>query len=464
MYDTLIIGAGLSGLAAGIRLAYFGQKVCVLERHYTIGGLNSFYRLRHRDYDVGLHAVTNFALPGTRTGPLSKLLRQLRLRWEDFDLRPQTQSRIVFPGVELKFTNDFAVLEEQVASAFPAERDSFRKLVARIDAHDELNLQQVQVSARQVLSEYIADPLLIDMLFCPLMFYGSAVPGDMDFNQFVVMFKSIFEQGFGRPYAGVRLIMKNVIRKYRECGGELRLRAGVQQILTDGQRAIGVVLDNGEQIEARHVVSSAGLAETLRLCGQEPDPGSRTAAGDISFAETIFAIDRQPAELGHRDTIVFYNNAPKFHYENPSEPCDLRSGIICSPNNFEYDQPLEEGCMRITALANHHYWLNLPDDEYQAAKQDWAGRILTAGLQHTPDFRPHILDTDVFTPRTIRRFTGHINGCVYGAPHKRMTGETHLNNLFLCGTDQGYLGIVGSMLSGITIANLHLLKGSSLPT
>lgn len=120
--------------------------------------------------------------------------------------------------------------------------------------------------------------------------------------------------------------------------------------------------------------------------------------------------------------------------------------------------------MRITTLANHHYWLNLPDDEYQAAKQDWAGRILTAGLQHTPDFRPHILDTDVFTPRTIRRFTGHINGCVYGAPHKRMTGETHLNNLFLCGTDQGYLGIVGSMLSGITIANLHLLKGSSLPT
>src|SRR5687767_6742125 len=146
MYDTLIIGAGLSGLAAGIRLAYFGQKVCVLERHYTIGGLNSFYRLRHRDYDVGLHAVTNFAKPGTKTGPLSKLLRQLRLRWEDFDLRPQTQSRIIFPGVELKFTNDFALLEQQVVAAFPAQKDAFRKLVDRIDAHDELNLQQQQVS------------------------------------------------------------------------------------------------------------------------------------------------------------------------------------------------------------------------------------------------------------------------------------------------------------------------------
>ena len=55
-YDTIIIGAGMSGLAAGIRLAHFDQRVCILERHYTIGGLNSFYRLGGRDYDVGLHA------------------------------------------------------------------------------------------------------------------------------------------------------------------------------------------------------------------------------------------------------------------------------------------------------------------------------------------------------------------------------------------------------------------------
>jgi hypothetical protein len=30
--------------------------------------------------------------------------------------------------------------------------------------------------------------------------------------------------------------------------------------------------------------------------------------------------------------------------------------------------------------------------------------------------------------------------------------------VFLCGTDQGMLGIVGAMLSGISIANQHLLQ------
>jgi len=37
-------------------------------------------------------------------------------------------------------------------------------------------------------------------------------------------------------------------------------------------------------------------------------------------------------------------------------------------------------------------------------------------------------------------------------------GTTYLENLFICGTDQGFLGIVGAMLSGISMANLHVLQ------
>src|SRR5690606_34715034 len=132
MYDTIIIGAGMSGLAAGIRLAYYEKKVCILERHTTIGGLNSFYRLRGRNFDVGLHAVTNYAAPGTRTGPLAKLLKQLRLRWEDFDLSPQVGSSVVFPGHRIPFDNDYEKFLQAVCDAFPDQEVGFRRLVQRI--------------------------------------------------------------------------------------------------------------------------------------------------------------------------------------------------------------------------------------------------------------------------------------------------------------------------------------------
>src|SRR5436190_19561004 len=128
MYDAIIIGAGLSGLAAGIRLAHYEKRVCILERHTTIGGLNSFYRLRGRNYDVGLHAVTNFTPKGTKRGPLARVLRQLRFSWDEFGLKPQCGSRVAFPGAQLDFTNDFEVLRAEVARAFPAQIDGFNRL------------------------------------------------------------------------------------------------------------------------------------------------------------------------------------------------------------------------------------------------------------------------------------------------------------------------------------------------
>ena len=459
-YDTIIIGAGLSGLAAGIRLAYYDKRVCIVERHYTIGGLNSFYRLRKRDHDVGLHAVTNYAEPGTKKGPLSKLLRQLRLKWDDFALVPQVGSDIVFPGHRVHFNNDLEFLCEQVAAEFPAQKDNFRKLVKMIDEHDELHLSSETASARKLLNEVIPDPVLIDMLFCPLMFYGSPTPDDMDFSQFCIMFKALFHQGFGRPFKGVRLIMKNIVKRFRENGGELKLRSGVKRIIATNGRASGVELDTGEILEGDNVLSSAGAIETLGLCEDVPESlTTNIKPGELSFVETIFSLDCQPRDLGHKSTIVFYNDSDKFQYRCPSEPCDVASGIVCSPNNFQYpDDQVEEGRIRITALADPSYWMHLSDDEYYSAKEHWSNKIVESALRYIPDFRQHIVDTDVFTPRTIMKFTGHLNAAVYGSATKIRDGRTHLDNLFICGTDQGFLGIIGSMLSGITIANLHLLR------
>ena len=129
MYDTIIIGAGMSGLAAGIRLAHFGKRVCILERHSAIGGLNSFYRQRGRTFDVGLHALTNYAPKGTRSGPLARLLKQLRLAWEEWALAPQLGSAIAFPGATLRFSNNFELFEGEVRRVFPREIDNLRRLL-----------------------------------------------------------------------------------------------------------------------------------------------------------------------------------------------------------------------------------------------------------------------------------------------------------------------------------------------
>ena len=459
-YDTIIIGAGLSGLAAGIRLAYYEQKVCILERHYTIGGLNSFYRLRGRDYDVGLHAVTNYATKGDKRGPLAKLLRQLRMGWEDFALAPQIGSTIAFPDVRIDFSNDVDLLQSEVARVFPQQKDSFRRLLGQILDYDDLNQDVFELSGRQILAGTITDPLLVEMLLCPLMWYGNAREDDMDWGQFCIMFRALYLEGMGRPHAGIRLILKNLVRRFRAVGGELKLRAGVASIRIEGDRAVGVVLDSGQELTGRKILSSAGAVETLRLCDHLGE-SAPIRAGQLSFIESLSVLDRPPKLIGNDRTIVFFNDSTTFHWRRPEqELCDVRTGVICSPNNFAYaadEGELADNLIRVTALADFGRWKSLDEDQYRVEKLRWYDRLAASAVRFIPDFRSRVIETDLFTPTTIRRFTGHENGAIYGAPHKQLDGTTRVKNLYLCGTDQGYLGIIGSLISGVAMANRHCL-------
>lgn len=468
-YDVVIIGAGMSGLAAGIRLAHFGLKVCIFERHNAPGGLNGFYSIAGRKYDVGLHAMTNFVRAGVRGTPLGKLLRQLRIEREEFALCEQRRSRISF-GVageaNLNFSNDFALLEAEVASVFPSQIDGFRKLVAAVRSFDDVSLDAATLSARSVVRSFVSDPLLEDMLFCPVMYYGSPQEHDMDFGQFVIMFKALFLEGFARPFEGVRLILRVLLAKYREAGGERRMRCGVRSIRTEAGRAAALVLDSGETVTATHVLSSIGSAETRRLWAPSTEPAPQ-AGHSLSYVETISVLDRQPADLGWADdTIVFFNDSNRFTYERPQDLVDTRSGVICFPNNFQYapGETMPEGWLRCTCLASYPAWAALDKAAYAEAKAREFDRIQSSALRFLPRsvspelLRPAIKATDMFTPLTITRFTGHDEGAIYGAPLKNRQGRTELANVYLCGTDQGFLGIIGAMLSGISMANFHVLQ------
>ncbi len=457
-YDAVIIGAGMSGLAAGIRLAYFDQRVCIVEKHHVCGGLNSYYTRNGRQFDVGLHAVTNYVPPGTGSAPLTKLLRQLRLSWEDFDLCEQRFSEVRFPGRRLRFTNDIEVLTQEVARQFPQDVDKFRQTLGVIREYDDTDFDHPYRSTRRVLGDLLHNPVLIDMLLCPMMYYGNAQEHDMDFTQFVIMFKSIFCEGFARPRGGVRTIIKVLVDKLRDCGGELMMECGAERIDVDGNHVTGVTLETGETLTADVVFSSAGYHETMRLCSDANTNPASHDVGRVSFLESIVVLDKPPAHLGHEATIVFFNDAETFNYAVPDDLVDLRSGVVCCPNNYDRHEDMSEGLFRITWLADYDLWAGLDKNTYAAAKDSCREKLVEQGAKYIPRFRDHIVYTDMFTPRTIRQYTGHDNGAVYGMPRKLHDGRTRLENLFICGTDQGYLGIIGAMISGITMANLHVLS------
>lgn len=290
----------------------------------------------------------------------------------------------------------------------------------------------------------------------------------MEFGQFVIMFKALFLEGFARPLEGVRVIIRVLLEKFRQAGGERRMKCGVSKIIERAGRAAALLLDDGSEITADHVISSAGFPETMRMCEPTHTAEAEANTGALSFVETITIFRQAPATWGWGDdTIIFFNDSDSFEYARARGQVDLRSGVICLPNNFDYaGAELPEGVFRVTCLADYAAWAHLPEETYQADKARWDAEIQRSARRFLPAvdeavLRAELVTTDTFTPRTVRKFTGHLNGAIYGAPRKVRDGRTHLENLYLCGTDQGFLGIIGAMLSGISMANYHILQKTS---
>lgn len=463
--DCIIIGAGMSGLASGIRLSMYDKKVLILEKHSISGGLNSYYSRGKRKFDVGLHALTNFVNPKDKGKPFNKLMKQLRIPYEEFKLSPQNYSKILFPEQELKFTNDIEVLTAEVADKFPSQIDGFVALLSHIRNFDEVNLNNETVMAKTVVKNFIKDDSLVEMIFCPLLIYGSAWENDMDFSQFVIMFKSIFLEGFSRPEGGVRTILDILIKKLADCGGEIRYKSEVTRIITKDNKVVGVEINHNQIIECDQILSSMGLPETYGVVS-DFEKLNHPATGKLSFCESILITDKKPRELGIDATIIFYNNRPEYLYQKPTTLFDSESGVVCFPNNFKYENfqdDYPEGVLRVTNIANFDLWNDLKSSEdkthYREQKEVVCANAIkilkNCGL--SSDYQ--MLFKDIFTPTTIKRYTQHFDGTVYGSTDKSRNGKTPIDGLYICGTDQGFLGIVGSMLSGISMANLHVLQG-----
>lgn len=465
-HPLVIIGGGMSGIAAAIRYARFGQPTLILEQHSRPGGLNSYYYRHGRLFETGLHAMTNFAPPDQKHAPLNVLLRQLKLSRKKFTTYPQFGSEIIFPQNTLRFSNDFSELQEAVAQVFPKSVDGFNRLAELVKGYDPFQ-KSAWLSARKRLNELLDDQDLIEMIFCPLMFYGNSEESDMDFSQFVIMFQAIFFEGFFRPYGTIKDFLTVLLDHYQSFGGEIRYKTSVDSLCLEGNKVVAVKTQSGELIPCSNVVSTIGLPSTYKLLGLHEDQLNEYV-GRLSFVESIYLVPKKVMQTIKNDsTSIFFSTRPQFTYRRPQAAVDTTSGVINFPDNF-HGVASDDFCqIRVTNMANFDLWLQADTDSAKGEKRSQAYSELKNQLQQQSlsevqkiigYFDSTIEFEDTFTPLTIEHYTSKAAGAVYGSPIKVKDGVTRYDNLFIAGTDQGFLGIVGAMLSGVTMVNKHLLR------
>jgi len=457
-FDAVVIGAGMSGIACALRLQSFGLNVALIEKHRVIGGLNSFFqrvkksssgqRLGIRHFDVGLHALTNFAKKGSRNRPLMKILRQLRIPYDSLLLKEQNFSLIHLDNKKIKFDNNIETFISEVEKFYPDQLSGFKKLVEVVQNSTLDTSKTEYVSSREKIKEFISDETLREMIFLPIFYYGSSWEDDIDFNQFCIMFQALYLEGFSRPYGGIRTLFNILKEKMQSLNIVRMMGVGVQKIEQHLDHHI-LKLSNGETISSKKVFSSIGYPETQRVLGKSVN---KESIGKLGFVEVQIFYEKLLTEK--LPTICFYNKTDKFVYRNPETLIDTDSAIVCSPEGYEEFEG-EEGVLRVTFLANYKLWKALDSEQYSKEKDkvEAIARDLIQELYPSHDRQESFIDT--FTPLTVEKYTSHMNGAIYGATKKFLNGDIGIKDLFLIGTDQGYLGITGSILSGISMANMY---------
>ncbi len=322
-----VIGSGFGGLAAAVRLLARGYRVTVYERLDAPGGRAYVHRQDGFTFDGGPTVITApflfeelWTLAGRRLD-------------EDVDLRPVDPFyRIRFhDGAVFDYRGDSAAMRDEVAKFEPGDVEGYERFVAMSReifgvgferlAHvpfgrftDMARIVPAMVRLKSyrsvygLVSSFVRDERLRQILsFHPLLVGGN--PFDTTSIYTLIAFLER-KWGVHYPIGGTGALVDGLVRLIRGMGGEVRCNAGVRRIRVEGRRATGLVLEDGEQVDADVVVSNADSATTYRrLIAPEArrrwtDERIEKSRYSMSLFVWYFGTDRRYEDVAHHTILL----------------------------------------------------------------------------------------------------------------------------------------------------------------
>lgn len=288
--DVAIIGCGLGGLEAGAVLARKGLRVACFDQHYVAGGCATMFERGRADerwrFDIGLHYIGDCGPDGMIPG----LLRAAGVEIDYVPMDPDGFDTLVFPGLTFRIPVGHDRYRARLIAAFPAEKKGIDRYVnfleqvdrvaRRMDAgkgkmglssmldmalHGRLVALYRGATIAQVLDDCTRDPALRAVMLGQTGDYGVA-PSQASAILHAGLANHYF-RGAYYPKGGGQVPADRLADTIEAHGGTVHLRCGIERILVEDGRAVGVRTEprNGQSqdIRAKFVISDADLKRTL---------------------------------------------------------------------------------------------------------------------------------------------------------------------------------------------------------
>ena len=465
-YQVLVIGGGLSGLTAASLLAKRGLRVGVVDKSYNPGGSCGVFKRQQDSYDQGSTMMFGFGEKGFNA---HRFVFNCLEQPIDIVKNP-LMYRMHYQGHIIRFYDDIPTFIDELSRVFPTQKAQltrFYQSMQTLYQHvmvdhptyttpDEVKpweglkglikhpisylrfLGYLNQSAKHLLAKYFDDPAIFSFFDKITSTYCYATVEEAPAILAAVMFVDNHMGGSYYPVGSTLMVPGLLEKVIEEHQGDMLLNQEVIQILFNQEdEPCGVVLADQTKLTADYLIYSGTVWNLY---------GKLIPQGHLSANEITWAKKQVPTY----PSVVLYTKVKKAAIDADCSGVEM---LIGNPNELDES----EVTIYITSLKdksvtddNHHLvmaigpsfqtWNAHDKQAYQKQKQNETERLLKVLEKRFPDFRNHLVYTELATPLTIERYTLKNNGAVAGPKQmlgqhmfKRLKTRTKWRTLFCCG-------------------------------
>ena len=529
--DAIVIGSGIGGLTTASILAKSGKTVLVLEQHDQAGGCCHSYIEKGYEFDVGIHYIGDVGKQ-TFNKTLVDQICNGQLEWAPMDdaydvvsigFDPKENRRYPlassqekwarllrkqFPSEHLAIYKFFKLINETKSSALTLGALKLAPLwvswlvikTGLIHLFSNLWRGHLKKTTYELIQELTDNKDLQTVFTYCWGDYGS--PPKETHIMMQSMINRHYMNGAFYPVGGASEIAYNIIPVIERSGGKVMVRANVKEILHNGKKAMGVLVQKGKEtykIEAPVIISSAGVKNTIeRLLPMEVAQKSylsgvcKEIKNGIAAMNVFIGLNASVEELklkkeniwafSNNETCTEFGDYMKLNVE------DVKSAEVPllfisfpsakDPNWSNHPGRANKATCALVTMANWEWYkqfenktLRKRGDDYDEIKNSVGDMMVEQACQLVPQMRHHIDYVEIGSPVTNKHYIASPKGEVYGLDHgkerfdpwmvARLRPQTDIPGLYLSGQDVFCCGFTGALFGGMfaagAVLNRHVM-------
>lgn len=433
MKKVVIIGGGIAGMTAGVLLQKAGFNTEIYEKNALPGGQCTGWKREGYFIDNCIHWLTG-TRPGSALHELWKEIGALGDGVEIYEKEMFFSSKL--DGQTITFWRDKERTRKEMLELAPEDEAEINKLIEYVsmaetmtvpvekpfDAMNLIDFMKLGMSMKsmgKVMKEYgNMDIHELAMRFKHPLLRRAIVdymPSGYQAYAFLVSYATVTGGNGDIPRGGSLAMSLRIAEKYKEHGGVIHTNTNVENILLNGKKAEGIILENGKKVEADYVICACDTDYTFnKLLPQRYMPKGlmkmyteREKYPVSSGFQIAYAVDGVFSELtGTRvfscdemkvgNQVVQCMSIQSYDYEVTFAP----QGKMILQTNFSQTED------------DYRYWENLYTDKvgYKRKKSEIAEQAVQRVVKEYRFLEGKIRVIDVWSPITYVRYCNAYKG------------------------------------------------------